>query len=395
MANRFTVVLNRVAKKQSMESPEKIWFLMSRNLSGEADPGEEQDLMQQLQQRPDLMQQYEMMKRMWNAWAGWQQSGPPETARIHRILQLSAAEDAVRSNDTIEPTTRPAPVIRWQGWKIVSRRVAIAAGLFIGLLALAYWYTGRRHGNSPNEIIAERGSKTRTILPDGSTVWLNAGSRIRYEPGFSGPLREVTLQGEAFFDVVKQPGRPFIVHAGDLHIKVLGTAFNVKSYDDDTTVETTLIRGLVQITGSGGTGQEPIYLHPHQKIVLPRNNSKAPVIADAPAHKAIAALPPHVIPIDSSMKEDERVETSWVFNRLEFRGDTFTDLARKLERWYNINIHFEDEAAQALTFNGSLENETVEQAFLALEAAVPFRFTIKNNEVYISSIGKPVPGVAH
>jgi transmembrane sensor len=68
-----------------MESPEKIWFLMSRNLSGEADPGEEQDLMQQLQQRPDLMQQYEMMKRMWDAWAGWQQPGPPEAARGNDI----------------------------------------------------------------------------------------------------------------------------------------------------------------------------------------------------------------------------------------------------------------------------------------------------------------------
>ncbi|HSC36609.1 MAG TPA: DUF4974 domain-containing protein, partial [Chitinophagaceae bacterium] len=100
---------------------------------------------------------------------------------------------------------------------------------------------------------------------------------------------------------------------------------------------------------------------------------------------------PHIVAIDSSMKEEERVETSWVYNRLEFRGDRFDELARKLERWYNIDVHFEDDSARALTFNGSLENETVEQAFLALEAAVPFRFKINQNEVYISSTGKSTP----
>ena len=369
--------------------------MMSRNLSGEAGPGEEQELMMHLQERPDLMQQYELMKRIWDAYAGWQQPTPPEAARIYRILQLSAAEDAIRNDDTNHAPISPARMIRWRGRKDVYRRVAIAAGLFIGLLALAWWYTGSRR-DSASEIIAERGSKTRTILPDGSTVWLNAGSRIHYEPGFSGPLREVTLQGEAYFDVVKQPARPFIVHAGGINIKVLGTSFNVKSYDDDKTVETTLIRGLVQITRpSTSSGQvPPIYLHPHQKIVLPRRNSEEPAPA-ATAHMPAARRQPSIIPIDSSMKEDERVETSWVYNRLEFRGDSFGELARKLERWYNIDIHFEDEAARSLTFNGSLENETVEQAFLAQEAAVPFRFTINNNVVYIKSVEKGVPGPAH
>ena len=397
-------VLIKEAKSYKMEIPEKIWFLMSRNLSGEATPGEREELMQQLQERPVLMQQYEMMKRMWEGYAGWKEAGPEETGRVSRILQLAAAEEALRDNDNNdnetgtqpEITTAPARVIRWQGWKSVYGRVAIAAGLVTGLWALAHWYRDSHRSSSKSEIIAERGSKTRTILPDGSTVWLNAGSRIRYEPGFNGALREVTLQGEAFFDVVQQPSRPFIVHAGDLNIRVLGTAFNVKSYDEDQTVETTLIRGMVQISRPGDSKQAPIYLRPHQKIVLARKDTDEPVAA-------AVLLPgvrtndqrPRIMEIDSSMKENERVETSWVYNRLEFRGDSFDELARKLERWYNIDIHFEDEEARALTFNGSLENETVEQAFLALEAAVSFRFTIKDNEVYIKSIAKPVSGLTH
>jgi ferric-dicitrate binding protein FerR (iron transport regulator) len=372
-----------------MESPEQIWFLMSRNLSGEASPEEQEELMERLREQPGLMQQYDMLKRVWAAYSPQQEAAPAETARINRILQLSAAEDALQAAPDDAAPVRP---LYQRIWKSSYRRVAIAAGLLIGLWAMAHWWADSRRSNTANEIIAKRGSKTRTILPDGSTVWLNAGSSIRYEPGFSGPQREVTLQGEAFFDVVKQPSRPFIVHAGDLNIKVLGTAFNVKSYDEDKSVETTLIRGLVQITRPGDGRQAPIYLHPHQKIVLLRKDIETQPAADKTENKAAAPEKrPHIVAIDSSMKEDERVETSWVYNRLEFRGDRFDELARKLERWYNIDVHFEDDSARALTFNGSLENETVEQAFLALEAAVPFRFKINHNEVYISSIGKSTP----
>lgn len=387
-----------------MDLPEKIWFLMSRNLSGEATPEEREALMRQLREQPLLMQQYEVMRQMWEGYAGWQEEGPADDARVGRILRLSAAETALQraehaDDDTItggrEIPNKPARLVRLRGWKKVYGRVAIAAGLATGLWALAHWYAGNRRQAGKNEIVAERGSKTRTILPDGSTVWLNAGSRIRYEPGFSGPQREVTLEGEAFFDVVKQSSRPFIVHAGDLTIKVLGTAFNVKSYEEDTTVETTLIRGLVQITGPGNAQQPPVYLHPHQKIILPRKETEGAASAKAPNGAPAAARIPHIVAIDSSMKEDERVETSWVYNRLEFRGDSFGELARRLERWYNVEIHFEDEAARGLTFNGSLENETVEQAFLALQAAVPFRFTIKNNEVYIKSTEKTTPVLTH
>ncbi len=74
-----------------------------------------------------------------------------------------------------------------------------------------------------------------------------------------------------------------------------------------------------------------------------------------------------------------------IYNRLQFRGDSFTELAKKLERWYNITIYFEDDRVKELTFNGSLENETIDQAFHALQTANPFNFKIRNNEIFISS----------
>lgn len=365
-----------------MERPENIWFLMSRNLSGEATPEEQASLMEALQQQPALMQQYELLQRLWKP---DQAAGTEEVAtRINNILQRSAQETAAQEEEQqpLPPVPRTARLLRLTRW------AAAIAGI-----SLAVWSWSALNNNTPkeeNEVIAKKGSKTRMLLPDGSTVWLNAGSGITYDPGFTGDTREVTLQGEAYFDVVKMSGKPFIVHAGDIDIRVLGTAFNVKSYVEEPTVETTLIHGLVQITRTTDTkGQtKTIYLHPNQKIVLPKNiTMSASETSTAPLQPAaVMTKDADIVELDSNLKAEERFETAWMYNRLEFRGDRFDELAKKLERWYNINIHFEEEQARKLVFNGSLETETVQEAFKALATAVPFRFDIKGNEVYIRSL---------
>lgn len=362
-----------------MEKPEQIWFLLSRNLSGEATPEEKEALMEALQQQPGLMQQYELLQRLWEPG----KTIPTEEVgnRISRILQRSARETAEQEQQQFLPPQVP---IKLRILKMV-RWAAVVAG--ISLAVWTYFTFNHKPGKENNEIIAQKGSKTRTLLPDGSTVWLNAGSSITYDPTFSGNTREVTLQGEAYFDIVKQPQKPFIVHAGDINIKVLGTAFNVKSYAEEPTIETTLIHGRIQITRTADKKGAPIYLHPNQKIVLPKiaatqvtENSAAQKQQQAVVSKASA-----VVDLDSNLKENERFEIAWMYNRLEFRGDRFNELAKKLERWYNISIHFEDEQVHHLVFNGSLENETVEQAFQALATAVPFQFDIKGNDIFIKS----------
>lgn len=366
-----------------MEKPEHIWFLLSRNLSGEATQEEKEALSEALQQQPALMQQYELLQRLWKP-DKIINTEEIET-RISHILQRSAREVAEQEE---QQQLVPKPIPKNIRILKMARWAAAIAGI-----SLAIWTYGIFNNNThkeANEIIAKKGSKTRTLLPDGSTVWLNAGSSIMYDPNFNGNTREVTLQGEAYFDIVKQPQKPFIVHAGDINIRVLGTAFNVKSYAEEQTIETTLIRGLVQITRVADKKGAPIYLHPNQKIVLPKT-SIAPIAETTMAQKeqeSIASKTAAIVYLDSSLKENERFETAWIYNRLEFRGDRFDNLAKKLERWYNITIHFEDEQVHNLVFNGSLENETVEQAFQALAAAVSFHFEIKGNDIYIRSIKK-------
>ncbi len=361
-----------------METPERIWFLLSRNLSGDATEQDKEELNELLQQHPELMQQYDILHQLWPVNAPASEE-PVTSDKLNRILQLAEAESALGQS---------APVVHIKKWRKLYWAAAAIALLTVGAWLLVTW-NNKQPAVAANEVVAPKGSKTRTILPDGSTVWLNAGSRIVYA-NFNGPEREITLEGEAYFDVVQvmsnttHQKKPFIVHAGAIDIRVLGTAFNVKSYPEEKTIETTLIRGLVQITRKGDAKSDPVYLHPNEKIVLPASTTEAvttnePVTAtDQPASKQI-------IHIDSTIKESEHIETAWVYNRLEFRGDNFEQLAMKLERWYNIKVYFEDAAARQLKFNGSLQNETVEQAFMALKEAVPFEVRIVNNEVFIKS----------
>src|SRR5690606_8137812 len=93
-----------------------------------------------------------------------------------------------------------------------------------------------------------------------------------------------------------------------------------------------------------------------------------------------------IAPIDSTKKEEERFETAWLYSRLEFRGDSFEELAFKLERWYNVNIRFADENVKQLNFNGSFEKESVAEAFAALQTALPyFTYKIENNDITVKS----------
>jgi ferric-dicitrate binding protein FerR (iron transport regulator) len=225
-------------------------------------------------------------------------------------------------------------------------------------------------------------------LPDGTTVWLNAGSKLSYVGDFAGATREVRLEGEAFFDVVKQPGRPFIVHTTGIDIKVLGTAFNVKSYPEDKTVETTLYRGSVKVFRPEESEQKAILLKPNEKLIWSREAAIRPEkLSEQLPPAPVKTLSPSftIAKIDSTKQESERFETAWVYSRLEFRGDSFEELAKKLERWYNVAIVFNDEQVKQLNFNGSFERETVVQAFEALKSAVPFNYTIKGHEIYVGS----------
>lgn len=366
-----------------METPEHIWYIIARNLNGEAAPQEQQQLIDLLHQNQQLQQQYDILISIWKQKHGSINDEDNVNARntISRIINRAAIE----ADDT--------EVISLRKRRRNRRRLSLAISSFIILVAAGWSWLSYKHAAAIDKktksapIVVNNGSRSRSLLPDGTTVWLNAGSKLYYENDFNGPTREVRLEGEAFFDVIKLPDRPFIVHTSGIDIRVLGTTFNVKSYPGDKTVETTLYSGLVQVLRQGDIEKKAIQLKPNEKLILAKQAAKEEIKLSEQKTPLVKPIPAGFIitRIDSAKKESERLETAWLYSRLEFRGDSFEELAHKLERWYNVTIVFTDEKVKGLNFNGSFEKETVEQAFKYLQATIPFNYKINNNEIWISS----------
>lgn len=370
----------------------RITELFSKKLAKEATAEELQELEEYLSANPGEQYFQKMVTNWWNP-------GKADDTKIdseqeeHFKYILWRADESNEDGDAADPSTTPVVKIRRRKYW----RVALAAAAVAGIVFFSTWKIIINHkaeGNTSiqeNEIVARRGTKSKIILPDGTKVWLNSESRLVYDNAFNGRLREVTLEGEAYFDVVKNPKRPFIVHTSGINIRVLGTAFNVKSYPLEPTIEATLVRGLIEVEKNNQPQSPKILLHPNEKLVYTKIQEKiintikdkerdiaAPVqaITLKPQSISISTLPKNIV--DSS-----RLETSWVYGRFLFEGDTFSDLAKKMERWFNVSISFRNNKVANYRFRGVWENENIEEALQALQLTAPFKYSISGNEVVI------------
>jgi ferric-dicitrate binding protein FerR (iron transport regulator) len=266
----------------------------------------------------------------------------------------------------------------------IAAALAAAAAVLLAVVMTGIFSPARKNKPSPaeapalNQVFTQPGSKTKVALPDGTLVWLNANSQLTYEnKTFGMEERTVTLTGEAFFDVTKNEKLPFIIHTRDMTIRVLGTAFTVRAYPKDRTAETALIRGLVEIT----TRRDPerkIVLKPNEKIVVP---------VEPPPNEtnpALAQTHPPVSPYNIvRLGKDSVNETVWIRNKLEFDNLSMEELAPKLERWFNIHIHFGDERIRRRHFSGVIEKETLTQTLEAMRLSGHFVYEIKGNELWL------------
>ncbi|MDQ6610580.1 MAG: FecR family protein, partial [Bacteroidota bacterium] len=227
------------------------------------------------------------------------------------------------------------------------------------------------------EVFTRPGSRTKLILPDGSEVWLNAGSRLTYQQPFGDATRSVNLIGEAFFDVVKS-NKPFIIYTGGVQIKVLGTAFNVRSYPNEKKIETSLVRGRVEVTLDKSPEKKYI-LKPNEKLTL---NTDDEIVGNN--HKK---LPPPLAVVSNLRYLDSTTiaETSWVENKLVFVDESFDDIAKRMERWYGVTIIFKNDKVKNERLTGVFEKETVWQALEALQLTTSFHFSLRDDTIIITN----------
>lgn len=364
-----------------MDNTDKIWILMGRSLSGEISTSEQEELSLILFQDPNLNQQFAMLKRLWD------KDSPSLDLLAEEVKEKALFNSILTKADTKRKAglqDTPQSIIKW----LFSKKLIYA---YAASLALIIFYTvisGQPQNKEilEQQISAQNGSKTKLLLPDGTTVWLNGGSKLYYDFDFAGDKREVRLEGEAFFDVVKEVTRPFIVHAGKIDIKVHGTAFNVKYYQGDKNIETTLLHGKIEVSDMTDKKKPSVFLVPNQKLIVPATEPLEKI-------KVRQNKVYELVNLDKDLDEKERIETAWIYNRMEFRGEKFDDLAKKFERWYNVSIEFKDEDIKKLTFNGSFERETVDQAIAALQKVGNFNYKIQGREISIQSPAQTASGL--
>lgn len=254
---------------------------------------------------------------------------------------------------------------------------------------LTYFMVGNRNeGNQSvwTSVEAPLGAKSLVTLPDGSKVWLNAGSKIKYPGTFGKKKREVFLEGEAYFDVSKSKNSMFIVRTGYININVLGTEFNVKAYAEENTIQTTLVKGIITVTGEKSkiTGiDHEIYLKPNQSITFIKNKEHV-VKTNLKIKKEVSRNKENVENLVFLPKIDPVVYTSWKDDRWKIQSESLSDLAIKLERKYNVKFKFNDESLKAYKFTGILRDETLEQMLNVIKLSAPIDYSIKENTVFLN-----------
>lgn len=350
---------------------DRFFEMVIKDLVGDITPQEGQELQHIMREDTASAKQYDMFRTYW----AQNQTDYIDGRRLFENVQTKINElEKEAGTPVMAPLMKPVHNTGRMRW------VAAAASLALLITAGGFYYIYQR--GSMMQKVTAKGQKSTFIMEDGTRVTLNADSKLEYSDDFATKNREVYLTGEAFFDVHADPQKPFIIHTSKMDIKVLGTAFNVKSYPDEASSEATLIKGAIEVTVTDNPS-EKIILKPSQKLVLTN--------FDSTRRKAVSIkdLVPNVPSVTSMTYLNDRkdssvvMETSWLQNKLVFQDEDFGTLAKRMERYYNISIHFNRVGYRQLRFTGVLEGETIAEALNALHLTENFNYKIEDSTIVI------------
>lgn len=371
-------------------SQAQTWLLVARKLSGEASLDELKELERLLLADPELAYKVDLYCRYFEK--------PAAATRRSKVakqesLELFRERFALEFPDNSETETIPElsvmgerKSIRWKQWLSVAAVFALITATVIGIYNSSNKnpVTGIAATQQVNEVNTMPGSRSKNVLPDGTIVWLNSDSRISYNADFGKEKREVTLTGEAFFDVAHNEAIPMLVHAKSVTILVKGTAFNVRSYPGSDKVQTSLIRGSVELS-TKAKPDEKILLKPNEKITIEvkEETGNHPVQAAPATVSSTASKSYQIDPLKQSSLTPLIPEVSWVENRLVFDNEPLPDVIDKMEKWYNVDIVLTNKKLEAKNFSGAFEKENISEALSALQFINHFDFEIKGRTVII------------
>ena len=214
------------------------------------------------------------------------------------------------------------------------------------------------------QVVIPYGKRSTLLMSDGTKVWLNAGSKLIFPQKFSGKNRKVFLQGEAYFDVFKNKGSPFIVSSDNLNVTVHGTQFDVKNNNSDKDIEVVLVEGAVSLKEKGVMNllSKEIRLIPNQKAVYNKADKTTNVESEV----------------------DVAYYISWKEGLLEFNRESIVNVFNRLSKYYNVSFITERSVELNRKISGKLDlKESLEEVMKVISDAAPVMFRIEKNKVFV------------
>ncbi len=364
-------------------------------LTGELTHTEKEELEQWLNESAANKAYFKQINKLWKAAALSARNSKYNSNEAFQRVQYQIFEENKSQHGTGQKTqgirnTIVAEMMKWAAVIIIS--LATGAGLYY----IVSDYSTISRAKAVSRIEVPLGAKSKVLLPDGTEVWLNAGSKLTYPVNYGKKSREVILSGEGYFKVIHNPAKPFIVNASKVSITALGTEFNVKAYPDENVVETILVKGSVVVKKP--ESYENDQKHSGQSIIL-KPGQKARIYKKPEVTNKYVSIPEKEKKDESKvstplqpLKADKinlqvsntSVETSWKDERWIVKGENLDELLVLLSRRFNIKITLLNQELSQYQFSGTIENETLEQVFKIMSLTIPMSYTINKGDVMIS-----------
>lgn len=296
------------------------YSIINKYLAGEASEAEVKELFSWIESSPENREEFIQYKKIWV------------------LTSRTEAHQEIRWNSELVNSAKSGKLRQL----VTYTKYAAAVVIFLGLGMLLQYFAGQKNSTvntylADTQIEVPKGQMSSVILPDGTKVQLNSGSKLVYASGFNSGERTVNLEGEAFFNVAKDKKHSFIIKTKSLDFKVYGTSFNVQAYPEDSEINTTLVEGSLGVVGK--TGNEMARLVPGENANF-KEESKKLVVTNV----------------------DLELYTSWKDGMVTFRNEKLKDIARKIERWYNVQIVINNpKLADELYMGTIMKNKPIDQ----------------------------------
>ncbi|RIV25397.1 DUF4974 domain-containing protein [Fibrisoma montanum] len=340
------------------------WELLGRIFANEATEEERSAFSEWLKANPESQPLVDKLRQQWQASA-------PSASSLTTSVAFNQVWSRIEAEDESGAPIRRIGQ-RWLGW--VAAASVVLIGVFIG------WnlYPGQTVSPTLVQQTNPKGTRSKIQLADGSTVWLNADSRLDYPKTFTGALREVSLEGEAFFQVAHNPQQPFVVRLKTGSVRVLGTSFNIRAYPGDSTVETAVVTGKVAFIP-----KQPA----RKRAGLPTKQTLQPAsdtLFLTPNLKAVQSLTTRQIVTQPTVAANQ---IAWTESKLVFRNTPLGEVAKTLERWYGTPVALERESLRQCPLTGTFQNQSLKEVMNLIAMTRRFDYELTESRLTIKGPG--------